>query len=186
MLALVTLPSWVPAIPLSYLARVWLLTTRSVRPTAVALTPLSTTTLVLVLIVLRIRLNALALTLTPCIKGVQVPVTRTVPAMSLVVLTRPLPSSILLDKPQWRPAVLFIPMVHPLKGCTPGAAPWALSSMALQFVSLLTHLSATAVTLSTCRRQPSVACLLERTVPTLLHRAFSSRFPRIWLLLRIV
>lgn len=113
------------AMPLEVLATVWLLTRVTVLVTVLRVTPLSTTTLVFVLMVLCITLRSLYLILIPVMKGVAVWVVLTVWCMLLVVLTRPLPSTIVLESLQWRRRLLFRCMVLCLKRCTLGAAPWA-------------------------------------------------------------
>lgn len=179
---------WTPPVlmPFEYLAPVWLVTSLTVVVTLLRATPLSTTTLVLVLMVLCITLRPLYLTLIAAANDVRVCVTLTVCAMLLVVLTRPLPSTMVADRPQWRPSLLLTLIVVPLNMCTFGAAPCALMSMAPAFLSVVVTSRAQAVTLSTCRRQPSVMCLFESSMCVLLCIRFMRLLVRILLLLMIL
>lgn len=161
------------------------MTSLTVLCTVLRLTPLSTTTLVLVLVVLWITLRPLYLILTAYANEVRVWVVDMVVVIFLVVLTRPLPSTIVAERPQWRPWLLLTVMVVPLKICRFGAAPCALMSMAFAFLSVCATSCAHAVTLSTCRRKPSVMCLLESSMWVLLCMTVRCRLVMILLLLVI-
>lgn len=106
MLAAVILVVPLKARLLEVLSWVWLLASLIVRCTRLVAKPLSSMRLVLVLSILASRLRELILILIVML-GNRLCIVSKVVVMLLVVIMRPLPTSVVLDSDTWRP-ILFL------------------------------------------------------------------------------